>query len=124
MRRYTIITLVAVLHLVYMTDTTWGTYYKYDGLHRLTKVTYDDGTTILYSYDASGNRTQRLFTVLTDIDVDGDVDFLDFARFASRWLETDCAYPTLCSDADLDWSSQVDYFDLATFADDWLWSTE
>ena len=99
----------------------WGVTYKYDNLHRLTKVTYDDGTTIVYSYDASGNRSRYVVTVVADLDVDTDVDFIDFAKFASHWLETDCVYPDLCGDADFDWNSKVDLADLATFAENWLW---
>ncbi|MCK4342413.1 MAG: RHS repeat protein [Phycisphaerae bacterium] len=34
--------------------------YEYDGLHRLIQVTYDDGATIYYEYDAVGNRTMRM----------------------------------------------------------------
>jgi YD repeat-containing protein len=43
--------------------------YAYDELNRLTSVTYDDGTTIAYSYDAAGNRLTR--TVTEDNDGDG-----------------------------------------------------
>jgi YD repeat-containing protein len=31
--------------------------YEYDALGRMTKVTYDDGSYIIYTYDAAGNRT-------------------------------------------------------------------
>lgn len=34
-----------------------ATTYVYDDLGRLTKVCYDNGQTITYSYDAAGNRT-------------------------------------------------------------------
>lgn len=34
--------------------------YQYDALHRLTRVTYDDGAVIAYDYDAVGNRTMRI----------------------------------------------------------------
>jgi YD repeat-containing protein len=30
--------------------------YSYDALGRLVQVTYDDGTTTTYTYDANGNR--------------------------------------------------------------------
>lgn len=31
--------------------------YTYDLLSRLTQITYDNGTTIVYAYDNAGNRT-------------------------------------------------------------------
>lgn len=37
---------------VAMADT-----YQYDALGRLLSVTYSDGSTITYAYDAAGNRT-------------------------------------------------------------------
>jgi YD repeat-containing protein len=36
--------------------------YTYDALGRLVQVTYDNGTTIVYSYDAAGNRTAKSIT--------------------------------------------------------------
>ena len=36
------------------------TTYEYDNLHRLTGVTYPDGSQIIYEYDANGNRTSKL----------------------------------------------------------------
>ncbi|MBV8798616.1 MAG: RHS repeat protein [Alphaproteobacteria bacterium] len=35
-----------------------ATTYTYDDLGRLSKVCYDNGKQIAYSYDAAGNRTQ------------------------------------------------------------------
>ena len=32
----------------------------YDSLHRLTRVVYDNGTSIAYTYDAAGNRLTML----------------------------------------------------------------
>ena len=37
-----------------------GVTYEYDRLHRLKQVTYDDGTAIVFDYDAAGNRTLRV----------------------------------------------------------------
>ena len=49
------------------------------------------------------------------IDVDGAVDFFDFAYFASCWLaEEDCI-------EDLDGNGSVDFEDLYEFSDNWLW---
>lgn len=49
--------------------------YEYDGLHRLTRVMYDDGSAIVYEYDAVGNRTLRVIsgdpsTVYLDVRVE------------------------------------------------------
>jgi YD repeat-containing protein len=35
----------------------WAITYQYDALGRITKVTYDDGSSVEYTYDAAGNRT-------------------------------------------------------------------
>jgi YD repeat-containing protein len=34
---------------------TWAARYEYDALNRLTKVTYDNGQSIAYTYDPAGN---------------------------------------------------------------------
>lgn len=36
--------------------------YTYDPLGRVATVTYSTGVTIAYTYDANGNRTQRVVT--------------------------------------------------------------
>ncbi len=46
--------------------------YEYDALHRLTQVSYPDGTGIAYSYDPAGNRTQKIVTAFSETDIDGD----------------------------------------------------
>jgi uncharacterized repeat protein (TIGR01451 family) len=46
--------------------------YQYDALHRLTQVSYPDGTRIAYRYDPAGNRTQKVVTALVETDTDGD----------------------------------------------------
>ena len=51
--------------------------YQYDELNRLTQVSYDSETVIEYSYDASGNRTQRIISHANDTDVDGISDSVD-----------------------------------------------
>ena len=39
-----------------------GATYMYDALGRLIQVTYANGTTIVYTYDAAGNRTSVVVT--------------------------------------------------------------
>jgi len=39
-----------------------GVSYLYDALGRLVQITYENGTTIAFSYDATGNRTSRTIT--------------------------------------------------------------
>jgi len=55
-----------------------------------------------------------------DFDIDGDVDFVDYAVFARHWMEQNCAEPNWCEGADLNKSGSVDLFDLAEFAEHWL----
>jgi hypothetical protein len=57
------------------------------------------------------------FIYLGDIEPDGDVDFADFAIFASHWLDTDCGK---CSGADLTGNESVDFDDLAELTENWL----
>jgi hypothetical protein len=52
-----------------------------------------------------------------DFDFDGDVDFVDFALFATYWQET--SY-TLCSRADLNCDGKVDFLDVQEFGVNWL----
>ena len=98
-----------------------GAQYKYDHLHRLTRVTYNNGTQITYTYDEVGNRTRRVSTLMADSSIDGSVNFQDFAIVASRWLEQDCSYPDAwCFGADINWSNTVDFDDLALLSYQWL----
>jgi YD repeat-containing protein len=51
--------------------------YEYDTLNRLTQIAYAEGTIIQYSYDAAGNRTQKVVTNTIDEDSDGIADAID-----------------------------------------------
>ncbi len=103
------------------TSFTFGGTYKYDVKHRLTKVVYDNGMQITYSYDEVGNRTRRVSTLQADTLVDGTVNFQDFAKMASRWLDEECGYPDeWCDGADIDWNTEVGIEDLAIIAQQWL----
>jgi len=72
--------------------------------------------------DATGRITtygfeDRVF-IPSDFEPDGDVDLLDFAKFAIRWLETGC---DACGKADLTGDGEVDMDDLLEFTETWLW---
>jgi hypothetical protein len=55
--------------------------------------------------------------LVADIDDDSDVDFTDFARLGSRWLDTVCDD---CGGADLTGDGRVDVDDLLIFTYQWL----
>jgi hypothetical protein len=56
--------------------------------------------------------------VVGDSDSDKDVDFIDFAPFANKWMQAD---PTLyCGGIDLTGDGFVDLNDLAAFVENWL----
>lgn len=57
----------------------------------------------------------------SDFDVNGDVDFTDYAVFASHWMDADCNYPDWCEGIDLDYNGIVDFNDLTVFTSEWLW---
>ena len=70
------------LALLFATTQTFAQTYTYDSNNRLTKVVYDNGTTITYSYDALGNRISKTVTGSTagirgDVDGDGHVTMAD-----------------------------------------------
>jgi cyclophilin family peptidyl-prolyl cis-trans isomerase len=55
-----------------------------------------------------------------DVDIDGDVDFIDYAYFTSHWMEQNCIASNWCSHTDFDRSGQVNMFDFALFVENWL----
>jgi len=60
MKKHLPIIVMTSLVALWATSATAQITYEYDGLHRLIQVTYDDGATIYYEYDAVGNRTMRM----------------------------------------------------------------
>jgi len=59
-----------------------------------------------------------------DFDNDTKVNFVDFAVFASHWLEMGCMEPDWCEGTDLDRDEDVDAHDISLFADYWLETTD
>ena len=97
--------------------------YEYDSLNRLSSVSYDDGTKIVYSYDSSGNYSQKIITVMSDLDGDGCVDLTDLAILAQQWLST----PGNPSADIAPWPQNddtVDLLDFETLAQHWLEGVE
>lgn len=60
---FTIIFGAALMATASLQAATGSAAYTYDSLGRLTQVTYDNGTTIVFSYDAVGNRANRVTTI-------------------------------------------------------------
>ncbi|MBA7699249.1 hypothetical protein ES703_107940 [subsurface metagenome] len=58
-----------------------------------------------------------------DLDLDGGVNFIDFAIFADNWLASGCTRCSWCNGADLDESGEVNYVDLEVVAEHWLEGT-
>jgi hypothetical protein len=56
--------------------------------------------------------------VVGDSDNDKDIDFIDFAEMASRWLQSDSSF--YCGGADLTGDGWVDWEDLKIMCDHWL----
>ncbi|GAF98995.1 unnamed protein product [marine sediment metagenome] len=55
---------------------------------------------------------------MADFDIDGSVNFVDFAEFSNKWFNKEsCIH-------DLDGSGEIDFADLGMFADNWLWQRE
>jgi YD repeat-containing protein len=48
---------LALAASVFISTPASATTYEYDALGRVWKVTYDDGSSVEYHYDAAGNRT-------------------------------------------------------------------
>ena len=62
-----------------------------------------------------------LYTLEPDFNCDGYFDLLDFAHFASCWMDGECgSLNAWCSSADKDQSGGVDIADLAEFVERWL----
>jgi hypothetical protein len=57
LRRFRVLALTSALAAAGLAAPAWAITYEYDALGRVKKVTYDDGSYVVYAYDAAGNRT-------------------------------------------------------------------
>jgi len=78
---------------------------------------YDSDASTLNIISAYCADMYALGPIPGDIQLDRDVDFIDFALFAGHWRTTGCGQ---CSGADLSGDGDVDMDDIALFADNWL----
>ena len=65
--------------------------YEYDDVGRMTKVTFDDGTSVAYKYDAAGNLLNVSSGEPGDVNNDGGVNAVDVQLVinAALGIETD-----------------------------------
>jgi len=75
---------------------------------------------IYYTY--AGEMLQVLSELIIpgDLNLDGGVNFIDFAIFANSWCDSGCAPCPWCNHADIDQSGEVNYVDLKIMANNWL----
>lgn len=76
---------------------------------------------VYYTY--AGEMLQALgeLAIPGDLDLDGGVNFVDYAIFANWWGDSGCDWCSCwCARADLDHDGDVDYDDLEIFVDYWL----
>jgi len=67
--------------------------YEYDALNRLIRVIYDENTSIEYTYDAVGNRTQRVATASSengsyhpgDANADYVISISEIVSYINEW---------------------------------------
>ena len=85
-------------------------------------VSIDSGYAVVGAYTDDSHGTAYTFEQIcptADLSNDCEVNFFDYAFFASWWLGS-CSGPDWCSGADLDQSTAVDFNDLDEFTLQWL----
>lgn len=93
--------------------------YEYDANNRLTQVTYSNGVTVSYIYDAFGNRLSKKVTGTApikkgDVNGDGEVNTKDIVDLVSYLMGN----PTLSlSAADVNGDGKVDIADVIMVSD-------
>jgi hypothetical protein len=80
---------------------------------------YSDEATTIPGYQTCQDVLDGGYRLVSDINGDCYVDFLDVDKIALYWLDTNCASHDNCEDADLEPDGDVDFVDFSDFAVDW-----
>lgn len=114
MKRYILFTIVMLFASILASADTSASY-TYDNLNRLKKVTYSNGVTVNYTYDALGNRTKKTVTgtgqLRGDVNSDGTVNINDVISLINYVLKGDSNGVNL-SNSDCDYDGNVNINDL------------
>ncbi len=82
--------------------------FKFSGNSRVLKISYNDPNSFWYA------------AIPADLQLDNNVNFIDFGIFAQQWNRDDCNQPQWCGRADIDKNGSVDWPDLAILTENWL----
>jgi hypothetical protein len=74
----------------------------------------------LYQHALEWQRATLRHLFPCDCEPDGDVDLMDFAVFASYWLDTNCIDTSDCDESDLLDDDVINFEDLAICIDNWM----
>lgn len=83
---------------------------------------WDQGE-IYYTYAGEMLQVLGELIISGDLELDGVVNYIDYAIFAENWRAPDCTACSWCNGADLDHSGEVNFADLRILVDNWLEGT-
>ncbi len=75
---------------------------------------------IYYTYAGEMLHILAKLIIPGDLNLDGGVNFKDFAILANKWLACDCAACPWCNHADINQDGQVNHTDLEVMVNNWL----
>jgi hypothetical protein len=75
---------------------------------------------VYYTYAGEMLQVIDELVIPGDLNLDGGVDFIDFAVFANNWGSSGCTACCWCDGADLNHNGEVNFADLKIMVDNWL----